>query len=237
MSVSYYSPVTRHGLVLYLDAANRQSYVSGSSTWLNLISNGISGSMVNSPTYTNEYGGGTLDFESGAQQWVNLGTPSQLLLQVPMTICGFFNPESLPSYSTIYSAYDDVSASKLWNLIRIDSGNLISYVSRNDGSIQYFNPNFPLSTNTWYFFGYVMNGSVSSATATYYLNDTQVVSHTFPTALSSTPDATVLRRIGRTWVASEFFDGKIGMLQVYNRALNRDELMRNFYRFKTRYGM
>ena len=50
--------VVYNGLVLYLDAANNKSYVSGSTSWLDLTPNqSNSGSLTNGPTFNTGSGG------------------------------------------------------------------------------------------------------------------------------------------------------------------------------------
>jgi len=49
--------IVRDGLVLYLDAANSISYVSGSTTWNDLSRNGNNGTLTNGPTFDNSNGG------------------------------------------------------------------------------------------------------------------------------------------------------------------------------------
>jgi len=50
-------PIITNGLVLYLDAANRQSYVSGSTTWQDLSGQGNNGTLVGGPTFDTTNGG------------------------------------------------------------------------------------------------------------------------------------------------------------------------------------
>jgi len=45
------------GLMLYLDAANKKSYTSGSSTWYDLSGNGNDATLFNTPTYSTTNGG------------------------------------------------------------------------------------------------------------------------------------------------------------------------------------
>lgn len=42
------------GLVMYLDAGNRKSFVSGSSVWRDLSGNNNSGSLINGPTFSSD---------------------------------------------------------------------------------------------------------------------------------------------------------------------------------------
>ena len=43
--------IVTDGLIMYLDAANSRSYISGSTTWNNLVNSTISGSLINGPAY------------------------------------------------------------------------------------------------------------------------------------------------------------------------------------------
>ena len=50
-------PIVTSGLVLNLDAANPASYPGSGTTWTNLISGGVNGTLVNGPTYSSVNGG------------------------------------------------------------------------------------------------------------------------------------------------------------------------------------
>jgi hypothetical protein len=50
--------ITTNGLVLFLDAANPKSYVSGSTIWNDLTLNQNTTTLVNGPTYSSAFAGG-----------------------------------------------------------------------------------------------------------------------------------------------------------------------------------
>ena len=57
MATQYaFGKIVTNGLVLALDAADRNSYVSGSTTWNDLSGNNNSGSLVNGPTFNSANG-------------------------------------------------------------------------------------------------------------------------------------------------------------------------------------
>ena len=67
-----YSPKTvTDGLVLYMDAANSKSYVSGSTTWNDISRSGNNGTLINGPTF-NSSNGGSIVFD-GTNDTTNLG--------------------------------------------------------------------------------------------------------------------------------------------------------------------
>lgn len=51
-------------LVQHLDAGNSSSYSGSGTTWSDLTSNGVDGTLVNSPTYSSTEGGGSFLFDS-----------------------------------------------------------------------------------------------------------------------------------------------------------------------------
>jgi hypothetical protein len=58
-NASHGSPsIVTSGLILYLDAANNVSYVSGSTTWNDMSGFNNSMSNISNPSYTYKYGGG-----------------------------------------------------------------------------------------------------------------------------------------------------------------------------------
>jgi hypothetical protein len=62
MSFNYSPKIVTDGLVLYLDAANTKSYVSGSTVWNDLSRSGYNGTLTNGPTF-NISNGGSISFD------------------------------------------------------------------------------------------------------------------------------------------------------------------------------
>jgi hypothetical protein len=63
--------IVRDGLVLYLDATNRQSYVGSGTIWRDATLNGINGVLTNGPTFNN-FNGGSIVFD-GFNDYVEFG--------------------------------------------------------------------------------------------------------------------------------------------------------------------
>ena len=57
MSFSYSPKIITDGLVLYLDAANPYSYVSGSTVWNDISRGGNNGTLINGPTFSSANNG------------------------------------------------------------------------------------------------------------------------------------------------------------------------------------
>lgn len=63
------SGIIQTNLVQHLDAANSSSYSGSGSTWSDLTSNGVDGTLINSPTYSSTEGGGSFFFD-GTSEYV-----------------------------------------------------------------------------------------------------------------------------------------------------------------------
>jgi len=57
MAFNYSPKIVTDGLVLYMDAANSKSYVSGSTTWNDISRSGNNGTLTNGPTFNSSNGG------------------------------------------------------------------------------------------------------------------------------------------------------------------------------------
>jgi hypothetical protein len=95
------------GLVLYLDAANPKSYISGSTIWTDLSRRGNNGVLINGPTFNSTNGGsivfdGTNDYNTVGNLYndVIAGIGKQFT-----TSCVFFT--TISSNQMLYGKYSD----------------------------------------------------------------------------------------------------------------------------------
>jgi hypothetical protein len=225
--------IVTNGLVLALDAADRNSYPGSGTVWNDLSGNNSSGSLVNGPTFDSA-NGGSIVFD-GTNDFVNLGTPSTLVgLQVPLTINLWARIPSTDGLDTLYSAYTAVNSNRLYSLIRLDSGVLKYYTSNAAGTYQSQGTFIP-TLNVWNFYTITVSGSISTPTLTIYLNNS---SETFAlSALSATPDLTVPIQIGANRTGEELWRGNIASCIVYNRTLSSTEISQNYNAQKSRFGL
>jgi hypothetical protein len=88
MAVQYASgKIVTSGLVLALDAADKNSYPGSGTTWTDLSGNGNNGTLVNGPTFSSA-NGGSIVFD-GVDDYVTCGTNSSTLVS-SMTISSTF---------------------------------------------------------------------------------------------------------------------------------------------------
>jgi hypothetical protein len=232
--------VVTNGLQYYVDIANSRCYTSGSATVTDLSGTVISGSVltgsiVNSPTSSTE-GQGCLLFDTASAKYINLGLPNNIIgRQVPITICAFFNiTNNTQVWNPVYSIYNGLSNGQIYQLVRIDTGVLNYFTSNAAGTFQnVVGPS--LTANTWHYAAVVVSGSISSATCSLFV-DKDYQSATPLAAMTASVSMTTPVHIGHSGLG-EYFNGKMGVVMFYDRALTNEEIYSNYHALKSRYGM
>jgi hypothetical protein len=210
------------GLVLYLDAANNKSYVSGSTTWTDISRSGLSGTLTNGPTF-NTGSGGNIALD-GSNDFVSFGNVAALNFTTPFSIgCWFRANTTQPS----------VDSAIMGNINGTYTGYILWY---NSSTVDFYfnsgvraNSTTTILTNTWY---HVM-GIWTGAAAQIYLNGTLNVSSAY-----STPpgNGNPLFTIGQ-YQSGRNFAGNVTLCTAYNRALSATEVLQNYNATKGRFGL
>jgi hypothetical protein len=230
MSVRYaISPIVTNGLVLYLDAANRQSYTSGSTSWYDATQNGLSGSLINGPTFSSANLGsivfdGTNDYVTFSNSQLAPGTGS---------FTWNFWAKTAPSANNFSIVFSGTGSNSFYGVISMDlrPGNGLIYYA-NGFRIQDYNTSF--GTN-WWFISFVGNGGNNgSRNLKLYRNTVQAGStYTYDYDFTS-----INPNIGANHSAySELMTGNIASVSYYNQALTQAEIIQNYNATKARYGL
>ena len=172
---------------------------------------------VNSLTYSSD---GTFSF-NGSSNYADCGNGTALQQASAITMAAWVNPTSWSGLGNIMSKNQNSGYR-----FRIDStaGALWWYVSGN--SIQ----GGVVPLNAWSYC--VVTGNSSGLNA--YVNGVLVATNVVAFAPSAPASGNLF--IG-TYGGAEYFNGKIGVAQVYNRALSAGETLQNFNAHKGRYGL
>jgi hypothetical protein len=223
------------GLVLYLDAANTKSYVSGSTTWTDLSSGGNNSTLTNGPTFNNA-NGGSIVFD-GINEVASIQNFSNFNLSKGIVNIWFypFNTDGI-----IFSQYlNDLNRNHIQyvggtgNYIRIIANasiNLLSFQSTTGSITQnsWNNVNYLYDYDTNYFAIYV-NG---------YLNSSTVSSVPQPSGVG---EITIACGKDFDFPPSpyyyNFFNGNISQVQIYNKILSDQEILQNYNATRTRFGI
>jgi len=217
------APVVDSSLKLWLDAGQTASYPGTGSTWTDLSGNGATTTLVGSPTYTST-GGVYLTFNGSTQY----GTVSQTTTLTSATfITWIYSNANQASYAgLLFNRSTNVFGTGLGYF----GTNGIGFHWNNDSTSYSWNSGLSVTNNVWC----MVSVTVSPTTTTAYLNTTASTPLSF-TAVSQSLDA--LRVANDSLSSSRSFNGRIGQVMMYNRALTADEITTNFNALRNRYGI
>ena len=220
MGLSHSPSIVMNGLVSYWDASNTRSY-SGSGDWLDMSSFGYNLLVRNSPTFVRSGGLGYFTL-NGTNQDFYLASYTLTFTSITFNLWvwrngtqGRYDGLVMNRGNASGFTYPDPATSLgyHWN------GNEYTYASGVDTA----NQTWAMATLT-----------VSSSDARWYLNG--VLQHTRVNGHTSSTFANL-------YVGSDpqdgtrYYDGRISMVQIYNRALTASEILRNYNANKGRYGL
>jgi hypothetical protein len=238
MAVSTRNNIVTNGLVLYLDAANSKSYVSGSTTWSDMSGNRNSGSLVNGPTFDSG-NGGSIVFDGNndsVNTTTNLGANP-----LPIHTISVWFKTSLASGKKLIGIEDQqtgiLSTLNDRQIYMGNNGRIIYGVY--DTAVRTITSTSTLNDNLWhqavgvctganqillYIDGILNSSGVGNGYALYTTSYIRIASYL----------------VGSTWPNSVFqgyYPGNIAQVQIYNRALTQTEITQNYNATKTRFNL
>jgi hypothetical protein len=222
MAFNYSPKIVTNGLVLYLDAANRYSYVSGSTSWNDISRGGNNGTLVNGPTY-NSANGGSIVFD-GVDDYVNTSITTAFN---NFTVCTWFKQVgSIIGYQRLI---DKNFQNGFW------VGRNASTANSWGGGIQDSSAPFgrfiTLADTQWHYI-------VSKREGTTHTIYGDGITNTISGTVSSTALSSNNIFIGKSdQVGLDLMNGNIASVQIYNRALSATEVLQNYNSTKTRFGL
>ena len=220
MAFNYSPKVVTDGLVLYLDAANSKSYVSGSTTWSDISRSGNNGTLTNGPTYSSA-SGGSIIFD-GVNDSANLGNNS--ITQFPSASAWSFTFTSeLLSQNTAYPSIFSIGNSATNGILIFfaDSGSI--YFKHNNSQPSYVR--VPMNTPFQYTVTYAGTGSVKVYLNGIYRNDSSTIVST------NTSSDTIIGG------GDSFSNIRMYNVSKYNKELSAQEILQNYNATKTRFGL
>jgi hypothetical protein len=220
MAFNFSPKAVTDGLVLYLDAANTKSIVSGSITWNDLSRSGNNGTLVGGPGYSGS-NGGSIVFD-GSNDYANLTTVTSFSSSQPHTYSAWIFPTAFALYKWII---DNGTTNQGTSLITNSS--LVGFFW--NGGSSFVTSNRSITTNTWT----NVVAVYSNLSVNFYINGV-FDSNKATTSFSA---GNVVPKIGSWRGLSDFFAGRISQVQVYNKALTAQEVLQNYNATKTRYGL
>jgi len=228
MSFRYSPKIVTSSLVLYLDAANPKSYVSGSTTWFDLSGNNYHGTLINGAGFSNERNGcmvfdGVDDMIRTNFQTITVNSSFEIWAN---------KTESVNAYNMMAGMY--------LPYFSFNSGNTLHF-SNTIGGVQrsaYSSPSGTLRDNTWYCFHFVNSYDGANTTMKSYINGTLVRSLTNTGQTVTTTFYPLVIGAWRSYAPTDNpFKGKISIIKVYNKDLTQDEILQNYNTTKSRYDL
>jgi hypothetical protein len=214
-------PVIDSSLKLWLDASNPASYPGTGNTWTDLSGNGNNATLVVAPTYSST---GHFTFD-GSTQYASIPSSASLTTTTPTiiiacTVAASGTPMAKGQYGSYWN-YGLTGPSATNFKLRNNGGDAVSATY---GTISGMNV-----------FAGVWNGTNMS----FYLNGNFIGQSTqFYTPVATNAGfLTIGCALAAGAVPTEFYAGNIAMIQVYNRALNAEEINQNYNSLRGRYGL
>lgn len=232
MATQYaFGKIVTNGLVLALDAADRNSYVSGSTTWNDLSGNNYNGTLTFSGSGTiPSFNTGSLGFTSASFAYITFGN---VLALNSSSISGFVFGKLAKADSSYIPWIVKLASGGSYRLVS-DSSNAIHFGIRDSASVyqEITTTNNAISTGSWYYMGFTHDFTTNSGSI--YVNGALKVTGSFSVLRS---DGNVNLNVGYNANNITFLSGEIASFQIYNRALTATEITQNYNAQKSRFSL
>ena len=213
MAASLGPSINEEGLVLALDAADRNSYIGSGTSWRDLSGNNYTGTLTNGPTF-NGSNGGCIVFD-GVDDYVSI--PDINFTAATIDIWIYINAYSVGGSVFVYQSS---SGFEVWS----DLNGLIRY-NKNPSVGLTSGPGFTL--NSWKNIVATSDGTVNKL----YLNNVNIGSTNGGIFDNTSGDIRI------SGYGSYMVNGRCPILKMYNRALSSTEVLQNYNATKTRFGL
>jgi hypothetical protein len=218
-------------IVLYLDAANTNSYPGTGTTWTDLSGQSNNGTLINGPGYDSG-NGGSLVFDGSNDYVSETSALSDSFLQGNWTISFWVNFDSLNTGTTsndkILLHHGSFAVNKGLHLVQRNSRIHFGLLGNDiQGSAI-------VSTNTWYHVTFTLNNTtfVKQIFINGSLDNSGIGNGGAYTGTGSNT------RIGGEVVTfGQPFDGKMSSVIAYSGVLTSSQIAENYNAFKERYGL
>lgn len=221
--------IVTNGLVLTLDAADRNSYPGTGTAWRDLI-NRRAFSLANGATFNNDNGGYIL--LDGNNQSISADTNETLDVTSGFTFEIWLYPIGVqPQYERIFEPGVSSNDSTTWRLYFGGAGSDMGMDVHNTVTTTTGDCPRTYSANAWNHFVVTANGT----NWVFYRNVRNV------TTLANTvlPQNNISRpfRIGTNTIGFECPNMRVAISRYYNRALSLSEVTQNYNAQKSRFGL
>jgi hypothetical protein len=225
----FYGPkIITNGLVLYLDAANRNSYPGSGTTWTDLSGNGNNGTLTNGPTF-NATNMGSIVFD-GTNDYIYRSSFSNFNSST-YTILLWGKFVSVSSSGVLFNLGRSPSDANSEAQLYYNNSRLVYWDYDGSMAFNFIQSSGTLSTNVYQYLGFTKN----STNGTFYINGYSSGTGTAAfDANISTNDFTIGADIRDS---INYVNGNISQFLIYNRVLTASEVLQNYNATKSRFGI
>jgi hypothetical protein len=216
----YQGDIVTDGLVLAMDAGNLVSYESGSTTTYSLTGSIYSGSLTNGVSFSSN-NGGAWDFD-GSNDYIITNSPG-ITGTNPRTISLWFKPDVSQNKELL--GYGTPSSSSMWDIL----------LYNNNVGIHLYNSSAEAGTSYTVGEWQCVTFTYNHPTLTSYMNGVLQNSYSNSNINTGTSSKINIGRGASGYGGYDHFNGKIGPVLVYDRALSASEILQNYNAHKTRF--
>jgi len=226
--------IVTNGLVLYLDAGNTKSYISGSTIWTDISKNGNNGTLINGVGY-NGVNGGSLTFD-GVDDYVDCGNNPSLNITGPISIeCVFKDPNTANIERILTTEKTGGSFGSGYQISKYTSNRILVTYNNISTRIYLYSINMGYGFfNKFNHIIYTYNGTNSQQIWINGENKSGVGEFTdnFIAGDNLSTPITIMKR-----GTSDYAEGESSIIKIYNRALSDQEVLQNYNATKSRFGL
>jgi hypothetical protein len=231
---TFSNSVVTDGLVLHLDAGNKNSYSGSGATWTDLSGNGYNATLINSVGYSSN-SGGMLTF-NGSTQVAQVNVNSFVRNNTSYTFSTFFyltTSNGGAPFCLMTTPNDSNNTDGFWQHL-----NLTNWLWRTEDSSGENGGNAEAPTGFVSSTYYHLTVVVTTNSIKFYRNGNliSIISTTFSWA-NVRNDNTAYVFIGKGYEDGYYMTGNVGNFLMYNRVLNNAEILANYYGQKSRFGL
>jgi hypothetical protein len=224
MTIGYGPSIVTNGLVLALDAADRNSYPGSGTTWTDLSGRGNTGTLVNGPTYSSS-NAGSIVFD-GVDDYVIATRPGSITTGGNISIC-MWAKWTTKVVGDIQILIDNNHTGSQGFVIQ-DRPDLAGDPLTASGGLT---STFKVGDGNWHFIGVTIQETSQSRM---YIDGVLNASNTGSGILTVQPNIS----IGYWQVTpGRYLNGNIAQVSIYNRALTAAEIQQNFNATRSRFGI
>ena len=231
---TYGPKIVKDGLILYMDAANPRSYISGNTTCNDLVSSSV-GTLENGVGFSIE-NNGAWSFD-GSDDNINCGRVTDIEVQT-LSYSMWIKRTDNRNQCVFMKGISSNRGLAVWitsaDLLVCQAGNFTndSYFGSQVSSLATYIP-----LDTWGYIAFTHEQTATGATQKIYINGilrNTYISTTVPYIISY-PGTNLY--FGQRNNATYRFAGDISNVKIYNIALTQEEVQQNYNTLKPRFGL